>query len=587
MEFKMKILKLVLAGLLLLWVPVVAQAQFTFETNNGAITITGYTSTNTVVVIPDMTNGFPVTSIAGWAFSSTNIVSVTIPDSVNTIGNGAFCGCVHLTSLTLPGSITNIGVGAFSSCLSLTNVTIPASVTSIGDYTFFYCTNLTAIVVDAANPAYSSADGVLFNKDKTILMQFPFGKGGSYSIPGSVTSIADEAFGMNDHGHYSFSYSACAGLTNLVIPGSVTNLDDSAFSHCTGLISIALGNGVASIGTNAFSWCSNLTSITIPSSVTNLDQLAFYYSGLTQVTIPGSVTHFGVGAFAVCSSLTNVTMLDGVTSIGKAGFNFCTNLTSIAIPDSLTSIGERAFFFCTGLTNVTIPRNVASIGDFAFSECTSLININVSADNTFYKSVNGVLFNGDQTTLIQFPGGRGGSCRVPSGVTSIGDYAFAYIPADLQFALILGYPLSCASLTNIIIPATVTTIGDGAFGGLYNLTSVYFEGDAPAGVGGLYGNVTIYYLPETTGWDLTFGNPKLWWLPTMQNAATSLGGQTNQFGFNIQWASDKTVVVEACTNFSNPDWQPVQTNLLTGGSAYFTDLQWTNYPSRFYRLRSP
>jgi hypothetical protein len=381
--------------------PAVVQAQFTFTTNNETITITGYTGTNTVVVIPDMTNGYPVTSIARDAFYSTHIISVTIP----------------------------------------------ASVTRIGDYAFFNCTNLTAIVVDAANPSYSDADGVLFNKDQTILMQFPFGKTGSYSIPDTVTMLADEAFGMRNYGQFPsdpFSYSACPGLTNLVIPGSVTNIDDSAFSHCTGLISVTLANGVVSIGTNAFSWCLNLIGITIPSSVTSIDDSAFHYSGLTKVVIPGSVTHFGWGAFAN-SSLTNVIIQDGVPCIGEHAFDYCPNLKSVTIPgsvtnigdyafiecvelvnvnlangvsdlgteafagcfqlahidipNSLTSIGGQAFWFCAALTNITIPSSVTNIGSYAFSVCSSLANINVDPNNAFYSSVDGVLFNEDQTTL--------------------------------------------------------------------------------------------------------------------------------------------------------------------------------------------
>ena len=575
-----------LLSLLLMLLPAVVQAQFTFTTNNGAITITGYTGPGGTVIIPDTTNGYPVTSIGGGAFSSTNITSVTIPGSITSIGDGAFYGCIKLASLTIPSSITNIGAAAFNSCLSLTNVAIPASVTSIGDYAFFYCTNLTAIAVDAANPSYSSADGVLFNKDQTTLIQFPFGKTGSYSIPGSVTSLADEAFGMNDHGQYPFPYSACAGLTNLFIPGSVTNIGDHAFSHCTGLVGVTLANGVSSLGTNAFSWCSNLIGITIPSSVAGIGDSAFYYSGLTQVTIPGSVTKFGLGAFAVCSSLTSVTIQDGVTGIGVAGFNFCTNLTCIAIPDSLTSIGERAFWFCTGLTNATIGCNVTNIGQFAFSACASLMSISVSPHNMFYGSVDGVLFNKDHTTLIQFPSGRGGSYTVPSGVTNIGDYAFGTYDPPPGYSFF--YAPSYVNLTNIIVPSSVITIGYDNFYSLNNLTRIYFEGNAPFNPNSLsYGfHITVYYLPGTTGWDTTFATfPTALWLPTMQTSDGSFGVQTNQFGFNIQWASGQTVVAEASTNLV--DWQPVQTNTLTSGTSYFSDPQWTNYPGRFYRLRSP
>src|ERR1035438_6740084 len=181
----------------LLALPASVRAQFTFTTNdNNTITITGYTGSNSVVVIPDTTNGYTVTSIGSGAFSSSfssaYITSVTIPDSITSIGDMAFFGCANLGSLNIPSNITNIGAAAFSSCFSLTNIAVPASITSIGDYAFFYCANLTAIVVDAANPNHSSADGVLFNKDQTTLIQFPFGKAGSYSIPGSVTSIRSQ-----------------------------------------------------------------------------------------------------------------------------------------------------------------------------------------------------------------------------------------------------------------------------------------------------------------------------------------------------------------------------------------------------------
>jgi hypothetical protein len=101
-------------------------------------------------------------------------------------------------------------------------------------------------------------------------------------------------------------------------------------------------------------------------------------------------------------------------------------------------------------------------------------------------------------------------------------------------------------------------------------------------------DVTIYYLSGTTGWDSTFGGfPTMLSIPQVQTSDGSFGMQTNQFGFNIFWGSGMVIVVEACTNLFNPVWQPVQTNTLTGGSSYFSDTQWTNYPGRFYRLRSP
>jgi hypothetical protein len=148
-------------------------------------------------------------------------------------------------------------------------------------------------------------------------------------------------------------------------------------------------------------------------------------------------------------------------------------------------------------------------------------------------------------------------------------------------------------LTNAIINNSHTIIEDFAFADCPRLDEVFFNGNAPDFYSSytFYGSyyVTVYYLPNTTGWDNfsdQTGIPTALWLPQVQMDA-SLGVQANQFGFNINWASGQTVVVEASTNLSNPDWQPIQTNTLTTGSAYFTDLQWTNYPNRFYRLRSP
>jgi hypothetical protein len=121
------------------------------------------------------------------------------------------------------------------------------------------------------------------------------------------------------------------------------------------------------------------------------------------------------------------------------------------------------------------------------------------------------------------------------------------------------------------------------------LQRVYFEGNAPAptddtSVFGGDSNALGYYLPTTTGWGALFdGIPMMLWLPRHE----CFGVHTNRFGFNINWACDTVVVVEACTNITNPVWQPIQTNTLTDGSSYFSDPQWTNYPSRFYRLRSP
>ena len=207
--------------------------------------------------------------------------------------------------------------------------------------------------------------------------------------------------------------------------------------------------------------------------------------------------------------------------------------------------------------------------------------------------------NADNTLTITGYIGQGGAVTIPSTiynlpVTSIGVEAFFYssltsvtIPNSVTSIEEEAFIMS-AGLTNVTIGANVASIGDYAFYGC-GLTGVYFQGNAPSATNVFsYGNATVYSLPETTGWSSFFDIfPTALWLPKINGCSTGSLGQPNQFGFNINWASGRVVVVEACTNFTNPVWQPVQTNILTGGSCYFSDPQWTNYPGRFYRLRSP
>jgi hypothetical protein len=148
----------------------------------------------------------------------------------------------------IPNSVTSIGNSAFSSCTSLTSIVIPNSVTSIGDYAFSSCSSLTSINVNDDNSNYSSLDGVLYDKDKTTLINYPCAKlDNVFAIPNSVTSIGNSAF------------SSCTSLTSIVIPNSVTSIGDYAFYNCSSLTSIVIPNSVTSIGDYAFSYCSSLT----------------------------------------------------------------------------------------------------------------------------------------------------------------------------------------------------------------------------------------------------------------------------------------------------------------------------------------
>jgi hypothetical protein len=496
----------VLLASLLLSAPAV-QAQFTFTTNNGAITITGYTGSGGTVTIPSTTNGLPVTSI----------------------GDQAFYNCTSLTALTIPDSVTSIGHAAFEFCTSLTSITFPSSVTNIGQAAFWGCSSLTVITVDPLNPAYSSLAGVLFNKNHTTLIACPGAKGGGYMIPNSVTCIGDAAFVY------------CRNLTSVTIPSSVASIQSSAFFGCDGLTGVTIPSSVTSIGDEVFSDCFGLTAITVdvfnPAYSSHAGVL-FDKSQTTLIeypggnagdyTIPSSVTSIHKMAFADCYLLSGITIPSSVTSIGDNAFMGCSGLNTVTVPSSVTSIGYGAFENCTSLTSITIPSSVTSIGHAAFWGCVGLTAITVDALNPAYSSLAGVLFNKNQTALNAYPGAKGGTYTIPNSVTSVEDSAFAY----------------CRSLTSVTIPCSVTNIGAYSFYYCTSLTNVYFQGNAPYDRGSSVfkgdNNAIVYYLPGTSGWGSTFGGaPAILWNPP--NPAGSLQvtiAPTGAITAGAQWQVD-------------------------------------------------
>lgn len=472
-----------------------------------------------------------VTELGEYAFSNCDsLAGVSLSHNLGYIQNGTLSGCSSLAEVTFPDSVTNIGFFAFSDCTNLANVTLGSGVQNIGLYSFPGCNRLTTFTVDGRNAAYSSVDGVLFSKSQSRLVQFPPGRTGSYVVPASTYIL----------------------------------------------------------GWYAFENCAKLSSVTIPDGVFDIER----------------------GAFWGCVNLTNVAIGSSVTNIWDSVFSGCINLANVAIGSSVKSIGGGAFNGCTSLTSVMIPKSVSSIAGNVFVGCSSLTEITVDPLNATYRSVDGVLFgeyqmfDEYQNTLIAWPGGRTSGYTIPDGVTMIESDAFS----------------GCTGLTAMTIPNSVTTIGSRAFSGCTNLVKVtigggvsqigwaafvncvalegvYFQGDAPEGKNAFreeYVSWTgppianIYYLPGTTGWTSSFADrPTGLWLPQVQTNDASFRVRTNRFGFNIAWATDKVVVVEACADLGNPNWTPVGTNLLTGGLAYFSDPQWANHPARFYRLRAP
>ena len=372
-----------------------------------------------------------VKSIGDYAFSSCkSLQSVTIPNSVKSIGDYAFSGCKSLQSVTIPNSVTSIENWAFCWCVSLQSVTIPNSVKSIGDKAFSDCHSLQSVTIPNS---VTSIGNEAFSRCKSL--QY-------VTIPNSVTSIGDGVFGE------------CVSLQSVTIPNSVTSIGNSAFFSCESLQSVTIPNSVTNIGNSAFYWCRSLQSITIPSSVTKIGDYAFELcESLQSITIPNSVTSIRNGAFSRCYSLQNVTIPNSVTSIGNEAFSGCKSLQNVTIPNSVTSIGNEAFSRCKSLQYVTIPNSVTSIGDGVFRECVSLQSVTIPNSVT---KIGDYAFSGCESLQ---------SITIPNSVTSIEEGAF----------------FLCKSLQSITIPSSVTKIGDGAFGGcnicFFICNSTYFQND--------------------------------------------------------------------------------------------------------------
>ncbi len=412
-----------------------------------------------------------VTSIGNYAFKNcSGLTEITIPTSVTSIDRTAFYGCIRintlnfnainctsvgvyyddyqgfsncssLTTLNIGDSVLNIPAYAFYGCRGITSVTIPSSVTSIGERAFYNCSGLTEVVFNATN---CTSGG--FGSDCTSLRTLTIGE--------NVTNIPEYAF------------TSCSGL--LEVNYNAINCASTGISYNTNITTLNIGENVSYIPDNAFVGCSGLTSVyymgdiaqwceitfddqpllyahnlfinnnlvidlVIPESVIEIKPSAF--SGATclaSVTIPNSVMNIGNSAFVNCSGLTSIVIPNSVVSIGNDAFYDCIGLTELYIGNSVTRIGELAFYGCSALSSVTIPSSVISIGNNAFHNCSGIESISIC-----------------------------------NGVEVIGDHAFK----------------NCSGLTSVTIPNSVISIGDGALSGcsgIVEITIPFVGGSASA-----------------------------------------------------------------------------------------------------------
>ena len=398
-----------------------------------------------------------VKTIEESAFSGcTELTSITIPNSVTSIGGGAFSGCTGLTSITIPNLVTSIGGGAFQDCTGLTSITIPNSVTGIGECAFSGCTGLTSV-----------------------------------TIPNSVTGIGECAF------------SGCTGLTSITIPYSVTSIGGGAFQNCTGLTSITIPNSVTDIGERAFSGCTGLTSVTIPNSVTSIGYCALYgCTGLTSVTIPNSVTSIGRSAFRSCTGLTSVTIGSSVTEMGNYAFSGCTGLKTLYyFATRPFKIKSECFSYETyeNATLVVLKGYMPTVSTLDYwSKFKNIVEQEelpdeVQKGNLLYSII------GNIATVIGVDKKNVTGVTIPEEITidgitytinSIGDEAFS----------------GCVALTFVYIPSSVTSIGNKAFANCNKLSRIFCSSLTPPAIDGqAFSETTLQnatlYVPKRSMYD--------------------------------------------------------------------------------------
>lgn len=346
-----------------------ALSDYTYSDNqDGTITITKYSGTETVVTIPSTIDGKTVTSIGKAAFYQRSLItSIEIPNTVKTLEEGAFADCVSLSNITIGNSVTKIEAYVFQKN-KFSEIRIPASVNSIDASAFFNCNNLAKFDIDSSNATYTSIDGIMFSKDKTTLFKYPQAKTNtSYTIPSTVKTLENESFRFNNY------------LTSITIPGSVNTIKDWVFNNCTALTSITLPNTITNLGNGPFQYCTSLTSAVINCNIPKLSYSMFKEcTNLTSADFSNcSAKITDSRVFYECPNLTTVKLPNKLENLVDYTFSFCNKITTLSIPSTVIKIGGKFAYESPNLKNYKVPNGLLSDGEGGYVKA---VNVTVSGN---------------------------------------------------------------------------------------------------------------------------------------------------------------------------------------------------------------
>ena len=378
-------------------------------------------------------------------YSCSSLKKVTFGNDVKVIPSNLFYDRTSLQTVEMGDSVVKIGDQAFYNCQSLQSINIPNSVGTIGNNVFYNCVSLPVegniryadcyalSVVDKNQTSYTLKENTRFLGTELFR---DCSNMTSVNIPSGVSALGD------------YIFYGCSALTSLTLPEAVSSIGSYAFYNCSALTSVNIPSGVPSIGDYAFYNCSSLTSLTLPDTVTSIGSHAFYNcSSMASVNVPSGVPSIGDHTFYNCSSLTSLTLPEAVNAIGSYAFYNCSSLASVNIPSGVEVINGHTFYGCSALTSLTLPETVNYIGSWAFYNCSSMESVNIPLgveaiyDHTFY---------GCRALT---------SLTLPETIATIGESAF----------------YNCSSLTSMTIPASVTSIADAAFYGCTGIMDLTFE----------------------------------------------------------------------------------------------------------------